>query len=67
MQGCMKKSRFSTNIGLYLGTDARKKVVLNVNTTENVNETENVNDYNNVRLFILELFNCLRSEVRKCK
>jgi len=36
-----------------------------------VNTTNNVNDYKNVRsemrLFVLELFNCIRSEVRKCK
>jgi len=36
-----------------------------------VNTTKNVNDCNNVRseicLFVLELFNCLSSEVRKCK
>jgi len=36
-----------------------------------VNTTKNVNDYYNVRseicLFVLELFNCLCSEVRKCK
>ena len=36
-----------------------------------VNTSKNVNDYNNVRteirFFVLELFNCLRSEVRKCK
>jgi len=36
-----------------------------------VNTTKNVNDHNNVRseirVFVLELFNCLRTEVRKCK
>jgi len=36
-----------------------------------VNTKKSVSHYNNVqpeiRLFVLELFNCLRSEVRKCK
>jgi len=36
-----------------------------------VHTKKNVNDYNNIRpeirLFVLELFNCLCSEVRKCK
>ena len=53
-KGGMKKSRFSTNIGLYLGIDATKKCC--------VNTTKNVNDYNNVRseirVFVLELFSC---------
>jgi len=63
MQGGMKKSRFTISFHVVYALHCEIK--------SGVNTTKNVNDYNNVRskirLFILELFNCLRSEVRKCK
>jgi len=62
-KGGMKKWRFTSSFCVVYA--------LHCEINSGLNTTKNINDYNNVRseirFFVLELFNCLRSEVRKCK
>ena len=62
-KGVMKKSRLTISFHVVYA--------LHCDIKSGINTTNNVNDYNKVRseirFFVLELFSCLRSEVRKCK
>jgi len=63
MKGGMKKLRITSSFHVVYAVQCEIK--------SSVDTTKNANDYNNVlseiRFFVLELFTCLRSEVRKCK